>query len=293
LLSDDAKRHHFYEKLSIYARLLKLALSSLDFHTNTSPDRIEKYTKDAAFFLALRVSVKRRFSDDIDYREYEPQIQKLIDKHITSDGNVLRVTDLVNLFDKAERQAELEKITGKAAKADHIASRTIKAINISMNEDPVYYRKLSEMIRKTIEEYHQQRIGEAEYLAKAKSFEDSFFNGQRDNIPPAIRDNAMAVAFYNLAAEELGLGLAEKANRLEITVEIAIGIDGIIRRNIFDNGRPVVDWQKNDDIKGKIKIEIDDLLFDIKQKSSLEISFSQIDLLIEECIKVAEVKYRQ
>lgn len=292
LLADEAKRYHFYDKLSTYLRLLKLALSSLDFSNDTPAQRIEKYKKDAAFFLALRVSVKRRYADDLDYREYELQVQKLIDKHITSDGNVLKVTDLVNIFDKEERQAELEKITGKAAKADHIASRTVRAIHIKMNEDPVYYRKLSEMIRKTIEEYHQQRINEAEYLARAKHFENSFFTGYRDNIPNDIKDNPTAIAFYNLAGEELKDGLAEKTNRTEIALKIATGIDEIVKGNIFDNGRPVVDWQKNDDIKGKMRIDIDDLLFEVKNAFLLEIDFGQIDLLIEECIKVAEVKYR-
>lgn len=292
LLCDDAKRHSFYDKLSAYIRILKLALSSIEFNNNTPEKQIEKYRKDAEFFLALRVSVKRRYSDELDYKEYEAQVQKLIDKHITSDGDVLKITDLVNIFDKEERQAELEKITGKAAKADHIASRTIRAINIRMNEDPVYYRKLSEMIKKTIEDYHQQRINEAEYLARAKDFEDAFFNGRRDNVPLIIKDNPTAIAFYNLATEEWKEGLNTKANKLEIAAEIAAGIDDIVKANVFDNGHPVIDWQKNDDVKGKMRIGIDDLLFEIKTKYDLDISFDHIDLLIEECIKVAETKYK-
>lgn len=60
----------------------------------------------------------------------------------------------------------------------------------------------------------------------------------------------------------------------------------------FDNGNPVIDWQKNDDIKGKMRIEIDDLLFEIKNKYDLELSFDHIDGLIAECIKVALTKYK-
>lgn len=292
LLSDDAKRHSFYEKLSLYLRLLKLALSSLKFNNETPEKQIDKYKKDAAFFLALRVSVKRRYSDELDYKEYEAQVQKLIDKHITSDGEVLKITDLVNIFDKEEREAELEKLTGKAAKADHIASRTIKAINIKINEDPVFYKRLSEMIKKTIEEYHQQRIDEAEYLAKTKDFEDSFLSGRRDNVPVTIKDNPTAIAFYNLATEELKDGLQTKANRLDIAVEIATGIDEIVKANVFEYGKPVIDWQKNDDIKGMIRIQIDDLIFELKLKYDLALDFDHIDQLIAECIKVAETKYK-
>jgi type I restriction enzyme, R subunit len=292
LLSDEAKRHSFYDKLSAYLRILKLALSSLEFNNSTTEKQIEKYKKDAAFFLALRVSVKRRYMDETDHRDYEAQVQKLIDKHITSDGEVLKITDLVNIFDKEERQAELEKITGKAAKADHIASRTLKAITMKWYDDPVESKRLSELIKKTIEEYHQQRINEAEYLARAKDFEDIFFNGRKSNVPSSIKDNPTAIAFYNLTSEELKDGLAIKTNKIDIAAEIASGIEDVVKANVFHNGHPVIDWQKNDDIKGKMRIEIDDLLFEIKNKYDLELNFDHIDQLIAECIKVAETKYK-
>ena len=292
LLSDEAKRHRFYDKLSIFLRILKLALSSVEFNNNTPEKQIEKYKKDAQFFLALRVSVKRRYSDELDYREYEAQVQKLIDKHITTDGDVLKITDLVNIFDKEQRQAELEKITGRAAKADHIASRTLKAITVRWYDDPVESRRLSELIKKTIEEYHQQRINEAEYLARVKGFEEAFFNGKGSNVPPSIRDNPAAIAFYNLVSEELTAALASKAGRIDMAVELALGIDAVVKANVFDNGHPVIDWQKNGDVKGRIRIGIDDLLFEAKTKYDLEVSFDQIDQLIAECIKVAEAKYK-
>ncbi|MFD2144320.1 type I restriction endonuclease subunit R [Mucilaginibacter antarcticus] len=50
LLSDEAKRHNFYEKLSVFARLLKLALSSIDFINATAEKQVEKYKSDAKFF---------------------------------------------------------------------------------------------------------------------------------------------------------------------------------------------------------------------------------------------------
>jgi len=228
----------------------------------------------------------------LDYKEYEAQVQKLIDKHITSDGDVLKLTELVNIFDKEERQAELEKLTGKAAKADHIASRTLKAISIKWYDDPVESKRLSELIKKTIEDYHQQRINEADYLARAMNLEDVFFNGRRNNVPAIIQNNSTAIAFYNLASEELKEELSSKTNWADIAVEIAVGIDSAVKSNVFDNGHPVIDWQKNDDIKGKIRIEIDDLLFELKTKYNLEISFDQVDQLIAECIKVAETKYK-
>lgn len=292
LLSDEERRHTFYEKLSAFIRLLKLAFSSVEFATRTPEKQIDKYKADAKFFLGLRVSVKRRYFDELDFKEYEAQVQKLIDKHITTDGEVLKITELVNIFDKEEREAEIEKITGKAAKADHIASRTIRAISVKMEEDPVFYKRLSELIKQAIQDFHNQRISEADYLAKAKDYEETFFTGKRDNVPAALRENETAIAFYNLAAEEFKESLSAKPNSIDIATEIALGIDTIIKNNLFENGRQVIDWQKNDDIKGKISIEIDDLLFDLKSKFDIDFGFDHMDVLIADSIKVAQSKYK-
>lgn len=292
LLSDEERRHTFYEKLSAFVRLLKLALSSVDFNNNTSEKQIDKYKADAKFFLGLRVSVKRRFFDELDFKEYEAQVQKLIDKHITTDGEVLKITELVNIFDKDEREAEIEKITGKAAKADHIASRTIKAINVKMNDDPVFYKRLSELIKQAIKDFHNQRISEADFLAKAKDHESTFFTGKRDNVPAALKDNETAIAYYNLTTEEFKESLANKGNRMDIADEVALGIDTVIKNNLFEHGKQVIDWIKNDDIKGKITIEIDDLLFDLKSKFDIDFGFDHMDVLIADSIKVAESKYK-
>ena len=288
LLSDEAIRHQFYEKVSAFARLLKLALSSIDFANNTPEKQVDKYKSDLKFFLALRISVKRRFSDDIDYKEYEPQVQKLIDKHITTEGEVLRITELVDIFDKEQREAEVEKLSSKAAKADHIASRSIRAINIKMNEDPIFYKKLSKLIREAIEEYHEQRINEAEFLKKAKEYEEAFLKGDRGNIPNALIGNDTGIAIYNLVTDIFKDLLSDK---VEIATELAVGIDQVIRSVVYQDEQLMVDWQNNLDMEGKIRIAIDDYIFDLKSKYDIELSFDAIDETVEEALKVAKIKF--
>lgn len=288
LLSDEAIRHHFYEKVSAFARLLKLALSSIDFANNTPEKQVDKYKSNLKFFLALRISVKRRFSDDIDYKEYEPQVQKLIDKHITTEGEVLRITELVDIFDKEQREAEVEKLSSKAAKADHIASRTIRAINIKMNEDPIFYKKLSKLIRDAIEEYHQQRINEAEFLKKAREYEEAFLKGDRGNIPNVLIGNDTGITIYNLVTDIFKDLLSDK---VEIATELAVGIDQVIRSVVYQDEQLMVDWQNNPDMEGKIRIAIDDYIFDLKSKYDIELSFDAIDETVEEALKVAKIKF--
>lgn len=133
--------------ISVFARFLRLAISGLQFVSDTLWHKLKNISKTPAFFLKLRISVKRRYFDELEYIEYETQVQKLIDKHTTTEDEILRITEMVNIFDKEQRDQEVEKLTSKAAKADHIASRrTIKAIIVKMNEDPVYYKKLCRLI---------------------------------------------------------------------------------------------------------------------------------------------------
>ncbi|MDN3689661.1 type I restriction endonuclease subunit R [Cyclobacterium jeungdonense] len=291
LLQDEAIRHIFYEKVSAFARLLKLALSSFEFISKTPEQQINKYKQDAKFFLGLRIAVKRRYFDDLEYKEYEPQVQKLIDKHITTEGEILRITDLVNIFDKEERDREVEKISSKAAKADHIASRTIKAINVKMKEDTVYYKKLSRLIKDTIDDYHQHRISEADYLNKARAYEDQFHNGRQDNVPENLAGNDTGIAIYNLVTEIFKGHLQGTDGSKNIAAVMAEGIDQLVKSIVFENGKPIIDWVNKSDIEGRIKIDIDDYLFDLKAQQDIELPFDLIDELVEESLKVAKLKY--
>lgn len=288
LLADEEVRHRFYKKVSEYSRLLKMALSSLAFHENTSVTQIDKYKADSKFFLALRVSVKRRYSDDVDYKEFEAQIEKLIDKHITVDGETLKLTDEVDIFNKDEREEEVEKLVGKAAKADHISSRTVRATNMKMDEDPVFYKKLSELIKKTIEDYHQKRIDEAEYLKKAKEYEETFLKGHAANVPEVIKEKESTVAIYNLVSDTLEDDLKGKP---ELFIQLAMGIDEVIRSAIYDGEQPIVDWKNNSDVEGKIKIAIDDFIFGLFDVHEIEIDFEDIDYIIDESYNIARAKF--
>lgn len=289
LLAPEDVRNKFYEKLSFFARLLKVALSSVDFMNNTDEQKIDTYKKDAKFFLKLRVDVKRRYNDDLSYKEFEPQIQKLINKHISTEGEIMKVTELVDIFNKEEREAEVEKIKGKAAQADHIASRTIKAINVKMQEDPVYYKKLADLIKETIEEYYLKRISEAEFLKRAKEYEDRFFNGRSEDAPEELADNDAALAFYNFSKS-----IYDDSELLKTAfhIEVSLAIDNTVKEYIYLNGNKIIDWHKNDDITGKINIALGDALYELLKKFDLDTNWDKIDHLIEECLKVAKLKYK-
>lgn len=292
LLRDQSIRDEFYSKQSDYSLLLKIALSSIQFHRETDEKLIRKYKEDAAFFLKLRASVTQRYSDSIDYRQYEDQIQKLIDKHIESD-EVKIITEMVNIFETEKFQEEIEKTLGEAAKADKIASRTAKHIHEKMDEDPAFYKKFSRMLQEAIDAYLEKRLTETEYLHRAKEIMDSVLSHTDSEIPEELQGNDVAKAFYGLSNESLNEAIQDETSRKSIAAASAMAVDDIIHDIIFDGDKSIIDWYYKSTLLGRLKIAIEDYLIDeVRDKYEVELSFDDIDILIEKYLDIAKLKYR-
>ena len=292
LLKDEAIRVVFYDKLAAFAKALKLALSSIQFHKQVEEKTINRYREDLTMFLKLRLAVVERYSDTIDYKQYEGQIQKLIDTHITTE-KVETITELVNIFDKEKFQQEVENTTGKAAKADKIASRTAKHISEKMDEDPAFYKKFSQMLKETIADYEAKRLNEAQYLNKVKDIMDAVLSHTDSDIPEVLKDKDVAKAFYGLTVESLSEKIQDSIVRKEISIQAALNIDEMIQEAVLDNGKPIIDWQYKTNITGKLQIEIGDYLIDeVRDKYHISLSFGEMDEMASKCIEVAKIRYK-
>lgn len=284
-LRDEAVRVKFYEALSSYSRLLKLALSSIEFHKKTEDKLIGTYKSDLSFYVKLKNAVSGRYSDKIDYRKYEGQIQKLIDTHIPAD-EIVQMNELVNIFDKEAFEAEVEKTTGEAAKADKIASRTEKHITEKMDEDPAFYKRFSQLIKEAIEDYLQKRISEKEYLNKMKSFMDKVLTHKDTELPESLQSRPVAAAFYGIANEEFEELISDDKVMFAITESLALETDQIVLKH------KKIDWEKSIDIPKKMLLEIGDYIIDeIRDKYDLQLSFDKIDSIAQRMIDVTKRRY--
>jgi type I restriction enzyme R subunit len=284
LLADNALREDFYIRVLNYVKILKTALSTLQFAEKTPQETIDKYRNDAKMFLCLRSSVQKRYSDKIEYKQYEAQIQRLIDTHITS-SEIIKITDPVNIFETERFQEELEKAIGQAAKADMIASRTQKTITEKMDEDPVFYKKFSEILEQVIAEFRARRISDAEYLNKAKDIMNSVINRIGDEIPPELEGKNIAKAYYGICLEILDNYKDSGIDPKQLAAECGIKIDEIISSNM------VIDFHSNITKQNIIRQIIDDYLYSIIDKHNLNITIEQQDAIIERSIEVAKHRY--
>ena len=292
LLKDEAIRVQFYNRLASFAKALKLALSSIQFHKETEEKIINRYKEDLAMFMKLRVAVVERYSDEIDYKQYEGQIQKLIDTHITTE-KIETITGLVDIFDKEKFQQEVENTTGKAARADKIASRTARHISEKMDEDPAFYKKFSQMLQEAIADYEAKRISEVQYLSRVQEIMNNVLAHTDNDIPTELQNRDVAKAFYGLVSEALSEKIHDSEVRRVVSTQTAMHVDKLVRDTVLDKGKPIVDWQYKSNITGKLLIDIGDYLIDeVRDKYNIDLSFTEMDKIAEDCIEVAKIRYR-
>ena len=284
VLGDEELRQLFYKRLSEFSRTLQIALSTVRFVEDTPEATIDKYKKDLKFFQKLRVSVKKRYAEEIDYKEYESKIQKLIDTYIKSD-EILEVTPLVDIFDKDKFEEEVSKVDSKRARADTIANRTKKTITEKWEEDPAFYKRFSRLLEDTIEEFMAKRISDAQYLDKVTEIMNAVRNRTGDDVPKQLEHRDVAKAFYGLVYEVISKFENNESDPKESSADIGLAIDDIVQECL------VVDWVNNKDIQNAMLNKIEEYLYEVKDQYGIMLSYDDIDIIMEQSINVAKTRY--
>ncbi|KAB7887611.1 type I restriction endonuclease subunit R [Poseidonibacter ostreae] len=269
-LADEEKRKEFYEYLSNYGRALKLSLSSDKINEIFSEEEISAFRTKMKFYSNLRVSIKIRYHETVDFGKYEKQMQKLLDTFISAD-DVNQLTKLVNIFDE-DFDSEIERIVGDNARADAILSASTATINEKMESNPAYYEKLAARIQEILEEYKDSRLSEEEKLKHAKDIRSLLMSKnttEKNNYPESIRNNKCAIAFYDNLGEFIS-GLIKEDDVLE---EIVIKVN-----NIFNEVSKKPDWTNNSDVTNQIEGQIEDILWDLEDE--YKIQFENTDEII-------------
>jgi type I restriction enzyme R subunit len=286
LLQDEKLRQEFYRRLYDYSKTLAIALSNEDFLRETASDDLLRYKNDLKRFHKLRVSVKNRYAERVDYRDYEPKIKKLLDTHIQAH-EVTQLNEPVNIFDEVtfgmlmeERGVYKEKTP--ATRADMIAHATKKEITERLDQDPAFYVKFSQLIQQAIDDFRAQRISDLEYLEKIRHIRDNVVHRKHDDVPAKLQNSENAMAIYGVVRPMLTDGDAGTDGLDSIAADTALAV-----QDIFSKYAKVQFWE-DDDAQNRVINDIDDYLFDeVKGKSDIDLSLEQIDEMLERVMTVA------
>ena len=287
LLADRELRDDFYERLSRFGKCLGLALSSEKFLSETEIETVSKYRRDLRRFELLRISVRTRYADAVNFREYEPRIKKLLDTHIQAD-RVFQLNQPIDIFDEdsfgqiKEARGVHESRTTPASKADIIAHETKRAITERMDQDPVFYEKFSRLIQQVIDDFRAQRLSDLEYLNKALEIRNKVVGKVHDDVPDRLSGNENAMAYFGVLMQQLNSKAADVGVIESAAVDTALAVDRILRES------RKVDFWADEDAQKRAANEIDDFLYDeLKTGRNINLTIEQMDGIIESVLRVA------
>ncbi|MBQ8595892.1 MAG: type I restriction endonuclease subunit R [Oscillospiraceae bacterium] len=279
-LADDKKREEFYNLLCVLGRALNLVLNAEQVYNSLNRDELEKYKNTFTFFAKVRRSIKIRYCDAVDNREYEPLMQNLLDTHLSVAG-LKQITSPIDILNKDDFERELGELGSLRSKADAIMSRMTKSISEKYDENPAYYESFSKRIKEALELYKTKVISEAEYLAKMRSIMEDYHMGKSTlSYPDRIKSNVHAQAFYGV----LNAIFDEIKNDFitpDFVAEVAEEITEIVATH------SQVDWTNNKTIHDRISQDIDDLFYEYEKNRGLTLSFEVVDKIIDNVKTVA------
>lgn len=285
LLFDNNLREDFYQRLAEYAKALGIALSTEAFIMRTDDGQLERYKQDLKWFMHLKSAVKIRYAENIDYRDYEPKIKKLLDTHIQAN-EVTQLNEPVNIFDE-KMFAQVKEDLGiygeisSAARADAIAHATKRAITEKMGQDPAFYEKFSKLIEQAIEDYRQRRLSDIDYLHRVSEIRDSVVTRKHDDVPAIIEGNDDVIAFYGVIKPLLENLHAQEVEQISVDAALAI-------HRIIDSHYKVQFWE-DPDAQNQAINDIDDYLYDeLKGKWGIDLTIDEMDEIIKQCMELAK-----
>lgn len=284
LLADEKLRETFYERLAAFGKTLSIAMSSEQFIASTPEQKLQSYKTDLKRFTNLKASVKLRYAESVDYRDFEPKIKKLLDTHISA-SEVVRLNEPVNIFDEKAFKEVVEdrgEARTPAAKADMIAHATKKAISERLEQDPAFYEKFSKLIQQAIDDFRAQRISDLEYLNKVSEIKDAVVNRRSDDAPAQLAGNDNALALYGVLKPYVSGHVKAQDVAATLAADAAVDIWSIIQRN-----KKVGFWD-DVDAQRRTMNEIDDYLYDeVKDKKGVPLSTGEMDDIIDRTMQLA------
>lgn len=282
-LEDQEVRKDFYEKLSAFSSSLELAVSSYNIYSLVGIEQMQVYKAELIFFQKLRGALKIRYSEVIDFSEYEPGIKNLLNMFVGSEADKI-VVNPVFISDKEGMMAELAKLPSDRAKADAIKTRLEASISKRNYEDPILFKTFKDLIDETISQYNQNRNSET-YLATMEKMADDYRQGFVGNkYPSCIDHDDHAKAFYGSVKLELSKKInIEENSDLDVEMgNLSLGIKKIINRAIKPG------WHNNIVLINQIKQNIEDLIFDFLDKNQVSLSMEELDIIEDQILMTAK-----
>ena len=189
-LEDEVKRQSFLTDFRVFSRQLDIIL----------PDPEAKpFLRDLNRLGKIAHGAKNRFRDEqLDYAGAGEKVRELIEEHIISTGVNPKIPP-VDLLDKNYKE-HLNEHKSPRSRASEIENAIKHHITINIDEDPEYYKALSERLKTIIEEQKEKWENLVQILLNLRENIETDHKSKAKDLGLSM----IELSFYNILVSELG-----------------------------------------------------------------------------------------
>jgi type I restriction enzyme R subunit len=226
---NEAKRVTLYKNSAALVRAYANLANEMTAagYTNSEIDIIKEEVKHFTF---MRNEIKLASGDDVDMKQYEPAMRRLLDIYIkASDSEKVIDFEELGLIELIVEKTKLNETKPTSKKVPEAMAETIEnnMRKVIIDEKPInpkYYEKMSELLDALIEQRREEAISYQDYLEQVKKLADSITpKNQSTNYPTSMDTRAKQSLYDNLENNE----------------ELVENIDNVIRET------KKADWKSN------------------------------------------------
>lgn len=170
---NEAKRVSLYKNVAALVRAYSNMANELQAAGYSAKEAVE-IKAEVEHFSHMRQEIKLASRDEVDMKQYEPAMRRLLDTYIKADDSETVIDfenlGLIELIVEKARQNPPDAKTKSTpeAMAETIENNMRKVIIDEQPINPKYYEKMSELLDALIAQRREEAITYAEYLAEVK-----------------------------------------------------------------------------------------------------------------------------
>ncbi|RNL63445.1 type I restriction endonuclease subunit R [Zhongshania marina] len=199
---NEAKRVALYRNVAAFVRAYSNMANEMEAAGYSGKEALA-IKGEVEHFSKMRQEIKLASGDEVDMKQYEPAMRRLLDIYINADDSETVVDfEELGLIELIVEKAKLNpaKASGKKvpeAMAETIENNIRKVIIDEQPINPKYYEKMSELLDALIGQRREEAISYATYLQEVKALAGRITQPEGTTIYPSSVDSRGKQALYD------------------------------------------------------------------------------------------------